>query len=420
MQSKRSLLLAVFISFLSPSTSQAITTTDSVPQGVRASAFVFGFANDLDSNFNSKGHLESLVAPLNRSITMADLRGASSDLDLLVKALNTLGPENLGDNLFLANLYAKTRIYEKRYAAAFLYGLTDEWSLGVNFPFIDRRVESSFSVNLESQEKKIRELVGSLPQFKEGMQKLAEQNIDESYMTQKIFLERGYKIPEGYSAEGVGDIEIESRYLYYRSDLLRLGLRGRLKLPTATYRPDIHNLVDRPLGDGSASFRLGSLHDLRVFPGILTLTSAAFLTFAAPAHPMLAGKKSEDEILPNLNDPSQIGRVSFQRAPRFDLDTGVMADIWQGVLSFSMSYLYTAQGSNQIRGSKSLSYAFLEKNSASKSHGIEAGIEFSTIPLFKKRVVDAPAKLSFSWYQPLRGQNTLYSPYGRLDVVMLF
>jgi hypothetical protein len=42
------------------------------------------------------------------------------------------------------------------------------------------------------------------------------------------------------------------------------------------------------------------------------------------------------------------------------------------------------------------------------------------VQLFLDKKALAPAKLAFSWYQPLKGKNVIYAPYGRVDVVLLF
>ncbi|MEO5668107.1 MAG: hypothetical protein ABIR96_08610, partial [Bdellovibrionota bacterium] len=58
----------------------AIVTTDVLPKGVRAGAFVWGRSGSVTNSFDSSGNLQSLARPLNRSVTLEDIAKSEPDV----------------------------------------------------------------------------------------------------------------------------------------------------------------------------------------------------------------------------------------------------------------------------------------------------------------------------------------------------
>jgi hypothetical protein len=97
-----------------------------------------------------------------------------------------------------------------------------------------------------------------------------------------------------------------------------------------------------------------------------------------------------------------------------------MLDFWKGGVSFMTSFQSLVRAADKYSGTRGLDYARLNANTAGYEHGVEFSLEFSSVPLFLDKKALAPAKLSFSWYQPLAGKNMIYAPYGRMDAILLF
>jgi hypothetical protein len=191
-------------------------------------------------------------------------------------------------------------------------------------------------------------------------------------------------------------------------------------MPTATHEPELNNLLDRPLGEGNWSARVGSLHDLNLVPGLFSLRSALFVTWNLPSDKIRAIPLSASDPLPDLNDPNQIERIRMQRGARLDTDFGAVVDLFRGLVSLSASYLYTVQGQDSVQGQRNLAYSELVRNSAWEQHAIELGVELSSVSLFQSELFPLPGKIGLSVFQPVAGVNTIVSPYGRFDVILFF
>jgi hypothetical protein len=399
---------------------RAIVTSDVLPKGVRAGAFVWGRAASVTSSFDETGSLQSLARPLNRSVTIDDIAASEPDVKVLEGVLNNLGPEGLGEKLFLTNLYSDVHVSEQRFVTGLLWGLSDRFSAGVIVPIVSRRTNVSFDVDIVNNAKALQQKLGHIPQIRDGLQQFIDANIDENLFVSEIFTDRGYIAPTQHEFSALGDIELESRYRYYKGERLNMALRGTVKLPTANHTPDIRNLFDREVGDGVASLKVGAVQSLTLIPYKLSLHTAAFGTYRMEGRKTVALPRDASEPLADLNDPYQIESVTKQLGPSLNTDIGVMVDFWKGGVSFMTSLQSMFKASDKYSGERSLDYARLNSNTAAYEHGVEFSLEVSSVQLFLDKKALAPAKLAFSWYQPLKGKNVIYAPYGRVDVVLLF
>jgi hypothetical protein len=387
---------------------------------VRAAAFVYGVAPEVTSAFDANGELESLVSPLNRSVTFEELAEFEPELNRLKNVIDSIYPQNIGNQLLQADLYADAKVHEQRYVPALLWGITDRLSLGTMVPISKRRIEASFDAEVTNQGRKLRELVGQIPALKEAAQQLQNANVNTALFTEKIFAEHGYQTPTNYHKSGLGDVEFETRYLYFRSEMLNMSARANLKFPTGEANADPTNLLDRPFGNGHYALKLGLLQDFRPFGPRWILSSGLFFTHNFEGRERKAVRKSADQLLPDLHDPQQIEMLRKKRG--FDLasDVGISRSFFDGVIWIAASYLYTLHAQDRYSGDRSLDYASLSENTRSEEHGVEYSFEVSSIQLFLKEMFPIPGKLVFAWYQPFRGKHAMYTPYGRMDFALLF
>jgi len=413
---KAACLVLVAVSSLS----HAIVTSDVLPKGVRAGAFVWGRAGSVKSSFDEGGSLQSLARPLNRSVTIDDLAESAPDVKTLENILNNLGPQGLGEQLFLTNLYSEVEVSEQRFVTGLLWGITDRLSLGVIVPIVTRHTDVSFDADITNNAKQLQNKLGHIPQIREGLQEFIDADIDEKLFISTIFKDRGYIAPTMHEFTAVGDIELESRYRYYKGESLNMALRGGVKLPTANHETDIRNLFDREIGEGVYSMKLGAVQSYTLIPYRLSLHSAVFGTYRFAGTKKVALPREAAEPLADLNDPYQIENVEKQLGASMNSDLGIMLDFWKGGVSFMTSLQSLVKASDRYTGQRDLDYSRLNANTAGYEHGLEFSLEVSSVQLFLDKKALAPAKLSFSWYQPFAGKNMIYAPYGRVDVVLLF
>jgi hypothetical protein len=414
------LLCLIVVGVCSSQSLWALTSTDALPRGVRAMAFVYGFAPLVDSSFDTQGELDSLVSPLNRSVTFEELAEFEPELNRLKNVIDSVYPQNIGNQLLHADLYAEARVFEQRYVPALLWGLTDRFSIGAIVPITERKIQSKFYTEVTNQGQNLRELIGKVKGLEQAAAELESARVGTALFTEKIFTENGYQKPSSFNKSGLGDIEFEARYLYYKSDVVNLGARLNLKVPTADPDADLSNLLDRPLGNGHYALKIGLLQDFKPLGPRWILSSALFITHNFEGRERKAIRMNQDQLLPNLNDPYQIESVRKKRGLDFTTDVALSRSFFDGAVWFGASYIYAYHGQDKYFGTRSLDYSELSLNTQTEEHGFELSLELSSIQLFLKEKFPIPGKLVFAWYEPFKGKNAMYAPYGRMDFALLF
>jgi hypothetical protein len=402
----------------------AITTADVLPKGVRVGAFIYGRSANIDSSFNSSGDVEFLARPINRSIPLSDLVSAEPQLEDLRVALNAMGPDKLGDQLLQLDLYQDIGVSEARAVPALLWGISDRLTLGIIVPVVHRVTTANFSVKSINNAGGIQDIIGKVPQIYEGLDKVKNAPLDADTIGAAIFQKNGFITPSSFEVTSLGDIELEARYRYYLSSPFKLALRAGVRMPTASHVVDIRNVLDRPTGQGNVSFRVGSFHDYllvqKLGPVSLSFNTAAGLNVHLPASQLMAVRKTPDQILPDLNDPTQVETVRRWKGADTSVSAGLMADFWGGAVSLSATYLYEIHAKDRYWGANNNDYAGLEANTFNTLHSLDFGIELSSLPLYLNKQAMIPAKICFDWVQPVGGVNGIYAPYGRVDFVIFF
>lgn len=421
--SKKSKLARCLLPFLvgAYTKGHAITVTDTLPQGVRAGVFVFVGTGAIDSTLNSDGKLELLSQPLNRTLTLEDLAGFDPRLRLLKSTLDSVGPFGLSEGLLSADLKLDLSIQENRQVGALAWGVNDNWMLGLMVPGVSRSINAKFSALVQKDSSQVRAALGNAPPtLTQALNTFDETQLNEETFLKAIFDDRGYQRPKSSSRFELGDIEVESRYRYFRSPHVDLQLRTIAKLPTGRSQPDITNLFDKPVGTGAYGLKVGSFHDFRVIPKRLSINTALWGGLYTGTSEVRAVKLSPDELIPDLNNTYQVERVSKQLGPEIRWDSGVLSEFYNGAIAFSVNYVFEGKGSDRYRGSRNLDYQGLGENSWSRIHGIETQLELSSIPLFLEKKAPLPGKLTLTFFGPTGGRNYPLAPYGRVDVLLLF
>lgn len=399
--------------------SQAYSSPEPLPAGVRALAYVYGFGSGVDSRLNEAGELEYLSRPLNRSVTLEDMAEFEPDLLRLQNFLEGLEPE-WAENLLVANLYSELSIFESRKVSGVLYGISDRFSLGVLVPWIERDIAFDFRAEVQNNAAAIAQRVGNNPQLQDGLNQLANYPLDESTFLESVFTSRGYQNPRSMTFQGWGDLEMEARYTYFVGERWNLGLRGGIVFPTGSYELDIANPLDQGLSDGVWAARVSHLSEFYFVPGRVSWSAKFGYKHRFASEQTRAYALNADEILPDLNDPNQIETVNKTIGAEFDAVSGFQWSLFKGYLNLMASYFYSQKSGDKIVGSRGLDYARETNGTDAMQHGVEASIEISTLKAFQRDDFFIPSKFMVSYVHPVAGRNTIYSPYWRFDSVVLF
>jgi hypothetical protein len=413
--------MACFALFGSGSPTHAYTSSDTPPQGVRAAGLVYGFARSVDSSLDEKGSRESLSAPMNRTVTIDDFAASEPRLNDLRAALNSIEP-GLGENLLHANLYGDVKVNQSHFVSGLLWGITDRVSMGLIIPVIQRQVKVKFHSEVTNNAAAIQSRLGNVPELSNrGLGELANRQIDDETFIDSVFLQNGYQRPKDFKATTLGDSEIESRYRYYNTKRMGLALRGRVQMPTTQHKPDVTNIVDKDMDEGNWALKAAAIEEFRLIPEHLDISTSLWGIWRAPHKRTMAfTRKDSRQSVPNLKDPYQIETVERQRGAQLDFNLGFNLAFFRQFLNFMGTYSYTMKQSDRIYGQRELDYSSWTSNTNTRMHGVEGGIELSTIGLYLKKKFPAPGRISFSWFQPVSGSNGYYAPYGRFDLVLLF
>lgn len=413
----------LLFAFSYSSLSHALVTAEVLPKGVRAGAFVIG-QGSVSHSLNEDGNRRSLVAPLNRSITLDDViegdQEVGPELETLRRVLNGMNAEQLGSHLLISNAYSDLEVTERRYVTGLLWGITEQLSVGMIVPVINRRSNVNFRIDNTDNAQTVLNRVGNIPLLREGVEEFIAAGIDEDLYVDRLFIQNGYERPSSSTFSALGDIEVESRMRYFQSTYFDAGMRFTTIFPTANHKVNLANLVDQPAGKEVFSFRLGSVNSFRAIPQVLSFHAGFFGTYNLPTNVLRALPKDPNAPLANLNDPEQIENVRLNRGASFKSDLGVMLDFYKGTASLMASYIYEVKAGDTVSGNNGLDYDRLMDGTNTSEHGMEFSFELSSVPSFMDDVALAPVKLSFTWYQPFKGRNVLYAPYGRIDAILLF
>ncbi len=414
-------ILAPGCLFFSSSLSFSIPVTDTLPQNVRAFGLVLLGSDTVRDLYNENSQLEPLAQPLNRKLSMSDLATRDQRLALLKNALNSYGPFGLGDDLIEVDLSGDVSVTEKRQILAFLWGISDELTVGAFLPYISRTTLSSLSASSTKKTQQLRQILGQTPEALEmALREIDSTNLDTNFFIDQLFVKNGLKVPGLNEKSGLGDLELESRYRFYRGQTVQSALRFTTRVPTGQSEYDVTNVFDRPLGQGHPSFKLGSFTDIKLVPRFLSWNSGLAYTTHLSQKELRAVKKSPEQDLPNVTDPDQIENVSKYTGGDFRFESGLMMDFMGGLLNISSTYVVETHSKDRYLGNRGLDYSSLADKSNTRVEAFETSLEVSSIQAFLDKKFLFPGKVVLTWFQPFRGLNAPVAAYGRVDLVVLF
>lgn len=84
------------------------------------------------------------------------------------------------------------------------------------------------------------------------------------------------------------------------------------------------------------------------------------------------------------------------------------------------AYQYVAKAQDKFSGPGELFYDGLSKNTESHLGSGELGVQYSTIPAYRKKSFSVPMELSLLYNRPLNGKNTPFNAYTRMDLMLYF
>ncbi len=241
-QPKAILIVTAAIALL-VGTAAIADSTGTLPKG--RSAITFGYVTDgLDREYDSDGDDRELGYYLNTAdvTEVGELIIWSS----LPPALQVaIVPQ---DVLTSVELKAQARVDVEILPFSYNYGLTDNWMVGVAFPYYTMaRTDIKFGVDVQPSNTATFIPVGPGVSLADMINTLDGKAMAQDYLKEEL----GYdKIKPWEGPQAIGDIVLSTKYRFLDMDMFKAAAGGWLSLPTGT-PDDERSLTDIAYGSGS-------------------------------------------------------------------------------------------------------------------------------------------------------------------------
>ena len=396
-----------------------------LPKGISRARIVTLLTDEVRGGFDSDGRPVGLTDSLNRTMGMNDLVAAQPELGDLMNALNGVQP-GLGNELLSTNLYSDFKVNARVMVPAYEYGITSRLTVGIRVPIVTKKISHDFSSdpinNAVATTKALGDLVNSNAAVKEGLEKVEAVSLDSASMIRSAFTAKGYEGPRDFESTRVGDIEMGAKYQHLKNENWKGAFTLGMRLGTGATE-SLTNPFDSGTGTGAYALGLVADHSYqinhRLEVGAMAKGSYSFKDTRQRAVPV-----NEADSLPSLlAADGQVQDVTRQIGFKFNSQLwaaysffGDQLEAW-GAWDVQSKAQDSFQGANP--GGK-LRYDLLGQDTESSIQSASFGLEYSTIPLFRKKKFPVPLQVGAFYSFPVTGKNETIGPYTRMDLKLYF
>ncbi len=388
----------------------SMDSADTLPKGVR-SVRVATFTTEMSNKLDGSGQSISLGAPFSKPVTYNALSGAQPAGFQRGSFQGYLESKGLS----LSDVAGQTHgIVDVRLTATVpvvAYGITDNWTVAVAVPVLysSTNVDTGWEAN-DSMQSMINQAAseGRAAQLRAAQSKLA--NVVAAQIASY-----NYKPVENESHTDLGDITLVSKERLLKGSKVTFALQERIGLPTG--RPaDPDKLVDVPPGDGFYKAGIAGITDYHLNSNLIFSNSIGY-TMQMPTH--LAKR------IPTT--------PASQLTADTDSETHVkMGDIFSGSLgvkytvarlwTLGSAYVFQYKGPDQYGGGlySQERYNYLSIDTEQTLQTAQAGLTFSTLPMYLTKHFPVPLEASLNYAQILSGRDVNEANIASFEFVMYF
>lgn len=399
-------------------------TAKVLPAGIRRARVVGVVTGEIKDTFNDRGEIQGLSHSLNRSVTVADLAAGAdaatqAKLNTLIGSLNALDP-GLGAQLSNSNLYSEFSQRQTVYLGAFEYGVTSKLSLGLRLPVIKRSIRNRFDVNTINNAAAINASLGSLSQpMTAGLYDYSNKQLDAAFFTNALFTSKGYEAPRDFEKTQIGDLELGGKYNFFTNDSLVSSFLIGARAPTGALA-SLANPFDKGTSKESWGLAGQLLQEVQVTRSF-TIGGAAKYSYAFSDTRDRAVPKNENDSLPSLlAKDGQVQKVTRKTGDQIETELSAGYKFAGDKFGLWSAYQYSKKNADKFSGPGDLYYAGMSKNTDFDTHAGELGVEYSTIPAFRKGAFAVPMEISLLYNTTLKGRNTPMASFARVDLMLYF
>jgi hypothetical protein len=183
---------------------------------------------------------------------------------------------------------------------------------------------------------------------------------------------------------------------------------GRLKSP--------QELTQVDAGSGSYDLSLNAITNFRPLPRWL-LSATAGGTYRFWGSRTLRVKKSAEVLLPGPEDEE---RVAQKLGNKWVTSLGTQWDLSDS-MNLGVDYEWNWKLADRYEGTQANhDYSLLSLDTQSTSEALQLSYSWNSIQSFLKQNALLPLQVTFTAYLPLRGINSLITPYGLAELALYF
>jgi hypothetical protein len=368
-------------------------------------------STEISEKFTDGGAIDGLGYRLNRSISYSDLidglpaQDDRASLRGLVQSKNHSLDSSVGDTFGVVNARVTTTI------PIFAYGVTEKWTLALAIPIVYTNV--NVDTGWKSNEM-FNQMYAGLTDDGRHNQKVEFQNKLDNVIKTKAS-NSGYDDVTGYNSTQLADAVVNSRYLLFKEDNQQWSLNQRLVLPTGRV-DNLNRLVDIPTGDGQVDVGIGTSYDYLPSTSLQLGVSTYYLHQIAHTRAKRLPLKPYENLSPDIDyDTHQkLGDLmgASVSAKYYFVDT----------TSFAVQYSQQYKQKDVFTGNKFASerYEWMALDTEQNMRSVLAGVQFSTIPLFKRKQFAIPLDAQLSMGKSMGGRNVPVTEMYSLELAAYF
>lgn len=426
-----------------------------LPAGITRVRVVGVAVPALNKRWNNSGEKEDLMAKFEGNKSSDTLLGSSALLQQASSGLNKIGDASgapgLGDDLFSINIAAPAEISAQRAIIAAEHGVNKWLSLGIIIPLVkvSGKASSKFTVghnnvpnalghiaavkanlndqltanpNLpEDQVTAIKQQIAGIDRITAGLSPLKNDLAVAASLKQNL-VGMGYTLPENYELSGMGDIEVGGKMKYITTKDIHGTIQAGFRLPTTTHTPDQSNLLDSGIGDDQLDFALMANHEYHPTKNWVIGSSIEYVRQFKDSVSKYVVPKGSTFPLPDLtNDALLDPKISRKLGDEVNAELSTSYYFGDRTWKVSATYMLNYAAASQFSGSKAfLDYDSLGENTEYNAHSAQIGVQYSTIPAFKRKDFAVPMEFRLYYNKRLAGKNASASEFYRLGTLVYF
>ncbi len=368
--------------------------TSMLPKGVRTLKFR-SFTTEVESKFDNDGTAQSLAKPFRKTLKMNNLyKGKPADeADITKGYMKSLGVDPDNTDLGYIDAYASARVTAA--VPVIGYGIRDNWSVALAIPIVyaNTHVDTAFNVSSKAEA-----FFGYLSKDTNTTStKAAEAKLGDPVNGQVTAM--GYDPLSGEVRTEIGDVRIINKMLLKKEDNYAIAVKQAVTVPTGK-QASTNKLV--AVGTGDSQWDLGAsvIGDWYI-DGKWTMSgytgyTVQFADTTAKRVPIASDSAlgyTDPNVTRDLGDIAGAG-VSVKYA---------LKEGWTLATSFDTQIKY----SDIYHGSayQAVQYDWLAQNTNQRMESAVIGINYSTVPLFRKKAFPVPLDAKISYATVISGKN---------------